>query len=191
MSIQVLTTVNPGGWTNGSNITFYSTVVTPSLPAQRVTVAQYPATNPNFTRAVQLTGEYVFFKRGSTTVGIPLTDLGAMAVTEAPSLSYSPLITLQPESTSVVAGGGNTANFTTTANSESTLAYQWAVNNGSGYVTNISNTSNNGGGQYAVIAGTLLQITPTSNTPNSYLVLCRIYNATGDTNTSAATLTVT
>lgn len=191
MSIPILTTVYPGGTTTNYNVVFYTSNATPVHEAQRTTVGQYPTSNPNFSRAVQLTPEFLYVKRGSTTLGIPIEDLAGLAFGDQPTLSYSPLITLQPVSLSVKAGGGNTANFFVSANSESTLTYAWAANNGVGMLYNISNTSNNANGTYSLTNSTTLKITPISNTVNSYIILCVVSNATGNTNTGQVTLTVT
>ena len=190
MSIPILTTVYPGGTPNFANAVFYVSNATPVQPSQRVTVAQYPAGNPAFSRAVQVSSEYVFVKRGAAAFAIPLVDLCGIAAGMVPALSYSPLIVLQPSALTITHGGGNYAIFNTSANSESAVTYGWAVNNGASWVTNISNTSNNGAGKYSLVSPTSLKITPTSNSPSSYLVLCSVVNATGTTNTAQVTLTV-
>jgi hypothetical protein len=188
-TFPILTTVNPG---NASNVivTFYVSNASQVQPAQQVTVQQSPASNPSFNRNGQLSTEYLFIKRGTGVFAFPLADLAGIAASQVPALSYSPLITLQPASLSVVSGNGNYSNFTTAANSESTLSYAWAANNGSGWVTSISNTVNNGGGWYSLTNATTLKITPASNSPNSISVLCIVGNATGNTNTDTAILSV-
>jgi hypothetical protein len=193
MATIVLTTTDPGGGgsANNTNVKFYITTsnFSGAVPAQRVTVLQCPASNTAFNRSCQLSSEYVFIKRGTSTFAIPVVDLAGIAVTQIPALSYSPLITVQPVSASVSAG--NTANFNVSANSESTLSYEWAANNGTAWVTNISNTTNNCNGVFSLISSSILSATPATNVPNSFSLLCHVINATGNINTRTVTLTVT
>lgn len=190
MATVVLTTTDPGG-ANNTNVKFYITTsnFANSLPSQRVTVLKCPASNPAFNRSCQLTEDYVFIKRGTNTFAIPVADIAAIGVEQLPALSYSPLITVQPVSAAIVAGGGNNATFTVSANSESSLTYEWAANNGS-WITNISNESNNSNGVFSLTNATTLVATPTSNSPNSYSILCHVINSTGNANTTTVTLTV-
>jgi hypothetical protein len=190
MSIPILTTTDPGS-TSNLNVKFFVSTATPTMPSQRVTVAQYPASNPSFSRAVQVSSEYVFIKRGTASFAISLADLAGIAIGQVPALSYSPLITTQPLDAAVVAGGSNNAQFNVAANSETTLTYQWSANNGSSLLSNISNTSNNCGGIYSLVNATTFKVTPASNVPNSYSIYCTAYNATGNTATEIVTLTVT
>jgi hypothetical protein len=191
MSIPILTTVDNSANTGNVSVLFYKMNATPMQPSQRVTVAQIPASNPAFSRAVQVSSEYVFVKRGTSSFAISLDDLCGIAIGQVPTLSYTPLETLQPKNATVIAGGSNHANFTVLANSETDLTYQWSANNGAAWYSNISNTSNNSGGAYKVYGNTTLAITPASNSPNHYSIVCRIYNAAGNTNSTAVTLTVT
>lgn len=186
----LLTTNSAYGPSNTGGITFYSNSVTLTQPSQQKTIGQAAIGNAGFYRNWQLTDNFLLTKRGTTTVAIPLADLASIVIGQAPGLSYSPLIVLQPQALSIVAGLGNYATFNTAANSESALTYGWAVNNGVSWVTNVSNRSNNGANQYSLVSPTSLKITPASNSPSKYLVLCSVVNATGTTNTSQATLTV-
>ena len=189
--MAVLLTTNSSLGPNNTVVTFYVNEVTPGVPMQRITVGRQAVGNPNWIRANQLTDEHLLMKRGLTVLAIPLSDLEAIALPYAPGLSYSPNITVQPVPASVVAGGGNSANFTVSANSETDLTYSWAVDNGAGWLTGISNTTNNGGGIYTVTENSTLTITPSSNSPNSYSVVCTLENASGNANTTEVTLTVT
>ena len=186
MTIPILTTVDPGGGANSVQITFYESNAVPASPLQRVTIGQYPDSNPSFARSIQVTDKHLFIKRGAYQFAIPLSDLGSIGAAQVPGLSYSPLITLQPAALSIKAGGGNSANFTVAANSESAMTFGWNVNNGSGWVANVSN-----GGIYLLPAPETLRITPTGNSPSNYEVYCRVYNATGNMASDTVALTVT
>jgi hypothetical protein len=190
MAIPILTTVDPGNGANTCNVTFYVSTATQSRPAQQVTIAQYPTSNPAFARAVQVSDEFLFVKRGTGVVAFPISDLCGIGVSQVPAVSYSPLITLQPVSQSVTANNAAFKSFNVAANSETTLTYAWAANNGTGWVTSISNTSNNAGGVYSLISATSLKVKPVTNSPNSVSIVCTVYNSTGNTNTSQVTLTV-
>lgn len=80
--------------------TLYESTGNVSSPTQQVTVGQFPALNPTFSRGVQVSDEYVFVKRGTYSVGIALTDLVSLAVNIEPNLSYVPYIITQPVSAS-------------------------------------------------------------------------------------------
>jgi hypothetical protein len=191
MSIPILTTTDNPANTGNVSIKFYQMTATPTQPSQQITVGNYPASNPVFERHCQISSEYVFIKRGTSSFAISLDDLCGIAVGQVPALSYSPLITLDLEPASVIAGGTNHANFVMAANSETALTYAWSANNGGGWFSNISNTSNNSGGAYTVYGNTTLKITPTSNVPNHYHIMCQVFNAAGNTNSAEVILTVT
>lgn len=184
MAIQILTTVNPGGSPNITNVTFYESSVTPNQPSQRVTIAQFPATNPSFSRSIQISEDYLFIKRGTYNFAIPLTDLAGIAVAEVPGLSYAPFITGEPDDANCVANTSN-ASFVVTANSESTLSYAWRENNGSAWSANLTTA-----GIYDVTVAGRLVVTPTTNAQDGYGYLCILYNSAGSTNSREAILTV-
>lgn len=185
MSTTFLST--SGNGTN-VNVTFFITTGTPNSPAQQVTIGQYPASNPGFSRAVQLSNEYVYIKRGSGAVAIPVADLCGIAAAQVPALSYSPLFTLQPANTSVVSqpNGTNHAYMNVAANSESNLTYVWKSWNGTAWSANITT-----GGIYNVANSQSLNISPTDNSPNGWQFVCTAFNASGNTNSTTVTLTVT
>lgn len=100
-------------------------------------------------------------------------------------------ITSQPGNKSVKAGGGNTATFTVgvTATPDTTISYQWQVNNNVGGVwVNVANgtptnTSYSGG------TTATLTVIPTDATANAY-VFRAIASATGATNVTTANATI-
>jgi hypothetical protein len=70
--------------------TFYAATVTPSLPARQVTVGQFPTANPNWSRQIQVSDEFVFVKRGTYAVALSLADLVNIALTQEANLTWSP-----------------------------------------------------------------------------------------------------
>jgi len=186
----ILTTTDPGNVSN-TNVTFYISSGTPTQPSQRVTVPQYAVGNAGFTRAVQLSSEYVFIKRGTSSVAIPIADLANIAVGQDANLSYSPLITVQPLATSANSAANapdNTASFNVSANSESTLNYAW-MQNAAGSWSELSNGSTNN--STILVESNVLNIATTTNEQNGFGYLCIVQNSTGNTNTNEVTLTVT
>lgn len=97
--------------------TFYAATVTPSLPARQVTVGQFPTANPNFSRQIQVSDEFVFVKRGTYAVAISLADLVNIALTQEVNLTWSPPAILT-QLTSVTAT--NTVAATGTLTSDNT-----------------------------------------------------------------------
>lgn len=98
----------------------------------------------------------------------------------------------QPSNRSIVAGGGNTAQFsvTATASPAATLTYQWQVNTGGSWVNVANETPANT--SYAGGTTATLTVTPTDTTANGAKYRVNIAGTgTGATATSAnGTLTV-
>ena len=170
--------------------TIYQSTGTPTQPTQQVTVGQFPALNPTFSRAVQLSNEFVFVKRGTYTVGISLTDLVSIAATIEPNLSYVPYIITQPANASCV-HSSTAATFTLTKDSELAVTYLWQY-------------STNGGSSWSTASGTVsgcvftngttatLTCTPTTTGLTGAKIRCQVTNSLGTTNTDGnATLTIT
>jgi hypothetical protein len=106
-------------------VPLYAATVTPSMPTRNVTIGQFPANNPNFSRALQISDEYVFVKRGSYGVAISLADMINIALTEETNLTWTPPVVLtQPSSASCV-HSSTAATFTVSAGSEYDLTYSW------------------------------------------------------------------
>lgn len=190
MAITLLSTTNNVNNTGNVAVTLYTYTVTPTQPTQQVTVGEYPDSNPTFSRAFQISSEFVFVKRGSNGVAILLSDLAGIASGQVPSLSYSPYITTQLAAASVYSNslGTNNASFVVAANSESTLTYAWKQWNGSAWSDNITNSSTDNANY--VVFGASMNVAPKDNTLNGYKYICTLYNASGSTNTINATITV-
>jgi hypothetical protein len=112
---------------NGKQITLppvFAHEITASLPARQVSIAQFPATNPNWSRYLQLSDEYLFVKRGKAAVAISIADLINLAFVLEPGLTWTPpVILVQPQSKQCKKG--DAATFTVEAGSEYDLIYQW------------------------------------------------------------------
>src|ERR1039458_2359985 len=112
---------------NGNPITLppvFAHEVAPTLPARQVTIGQFPAANPNWSRQIQLSDEYLFIKRGKACVAISVPDLINLAFTLEQGLTWTPPVILaQPQSMKCKAG--DAATFAVEAGSEHELIYQW------------------------------------------------------------------
>jgi hypothetical protein len=85
-------------------VPLFPATVTPSLPARLVTVGQFPTANPNYSRQLQISDEYVFVKRGTYAVAFSLADVINLALTEEVNLTWTPPVVLtQPSSVACVA----------------------------------------------------------------------------------------
>lgn len=87
--------------------------VTPLYPTRNVTMGQYSASNPNFVRQVQVSSEYVFAKKGTYAVAIPLADIINLALTQEINLTWTPpKILTSPADTTAAAAASATAVLT-------------------------------------------------------------------------------
>ena len=94
-------------------VPLFPTTVTPSLPTRLVTVGQFPAANPNFSRALQISDEYVFVKRGTAAVAFSLADMINLALTDETSLTWTPPVILtQPSNAACTATAAATQTLT-------------------------------------------------------------------------------
>ena len=169
------------------SLSIYSGNFQPNVPAQRVTVGVSSSINAGFVRSAQLSTESIAVKRGNASFGILLTDLVAIAVTQNPALSWSPIITTQPANASCV-HSSTAATFTVVAGAtESSLSYQWQYYTGSAWA-NCTGTING----CAYTNGTLatLTCTPTTTGQTGKQHRCVVTNATGSTNTNQVVLTI-
>ena len=111
---------------NGSaiSVSLYAANVTPTLPARQVTVGQFPAYNPNFSRLIQVSDEYVFVKSGTYSVALALADLVNLALTQEPGLTWTPpVVYSQPTGTSTTTTVQ--ASIVAVIGSEYTITYSW------------------------------------------------------------------
>lgn len=106
-------------------VPLFAATVTPSMPTRQVTVGQFPAANPNFSRAIQISDEYVFVKRGTYGVALSLGDLINMAMTTEVNLTWTPPVMLtQPDAITTVAAAAQ-ASIEVEAGSEYDITYAW------------------------------------------------------------------
>jgi len=142
-------------------VSLYPTTVTPTLPARQITIGQFPSNNPNFSRQIQISDQYLFVKRGTYSVAINLADVVNIALTEEVNLTWTPPVSLvQPVSASCV-HSSTAATFTFSVGSEYTLTYQWQYLNGSTW-TNITSGSAINGTVYSGYTSATLTATPTT-----------------------------
>lgn len=180
--------------TNGNAVTlptFYNANVTPGLPSRLVTVGQFPALNPNWYRAIQVTDEYLFVKHGTNAVAISLNDLVNIALVADIGLTWTPPVVLaDPAANS--ASIGNSASFTANIGSELTLNYRWLMSpDGSNWsnAANVANTFNIA--NTAQLITNSVSVTVASNAANNYQFKLRGVDASnGAVNTASASLTV-
>lgn len=124
MSIPILTTVNPGGSPTTVTPTFYVSTATPTIPANQTTVSNFPSKNKRWSRAVSASNDLITIRRGKTSVAFPVADLVALAVAQAPGLTWTPpVINTQPVNTSVA--HTVQATLSVVAGSEYSLSYAW------------------------------------------------------------------
>jgi hypothetical protein len=171
--------------------TFYNANVTPNLPARLVTCGQFPALNPNWYRAIQISDEYVFVKHGANAVAISLNDLVNIALVADIGLTWTPPVVLaDPQSDTINVADDTT--FTGNIGSELSLNYRWLMSaNGS----NWSNAANVANALMFVSPSqfTTNSLTPTavSNAANNYqFKLHATDSLNGSVNTNPAVLTV-
>lgn len=105
-------------------VPLFAATVTPGLPTRQVTVGQFPAANPNFSRALQLSDEFLFVKRSTAAVAFSLADIINQALTAEQALTWTPPVVLtQPAAVTVA----HTVQATISASigSEYALTYAW------------------------------------------------------------------
>lgn len=114
----------------GEAVTLTGTVAdaTYAQAAQRVTVEDTISSNPNWSRAIEVTDEVIKFKRnGATAAAVALPDsLSIVAYTLEPTLTFAPRITTQPEDITTPSGDSISASLV--AVSETDETYLWYVN---------------------------------------------------------------
>jgi hypothetical protein len=170
---------------DGTDITITGTISdeTFTQPAQRVTVAEYPAANPNWSRAIRLTDAALFCVRaGSNTVALFLSSWSKIAVALENSLTWPPYVTAAPASVS-----GAVATFSVTATSElndTTYLWQISTNGGSTFANMTDDT---------IYSGTTTATLTVADTTGltGYYYRCVVTNAVGTATTIRAGLTST
>ena len=95
-------------------VNLYPCAITPTQPARQVTVGQFPVSNPNWSRLLQISDQCIFVKRGTYGVAIALTDVVNMALSQEPNLTWTPPVLLL-----------DTANATCAATAYATGTLTW------------------------------------------------------------------
>lgn len=143
-------------------------------------------TNPRYPRQVILSTQGVRVTRGSVAAAITISDLVAAMAGLEPTLTYSPLIIVQPVSFNCVLP--SSASFSVTAQSEFpslTVTYEWfySTDNGATF-----NTCNGVMGFTGALTATL-DVTNAQGL-NGYQFYCKCTNVSGTTQTVTVFLNV-
>lgn len=169
--------------TFGISQTPSQSTVTWGQPAQQSSTIN--GANPLYPRVVVLTDLGVRVQRGTTAACVQMSDLIAALVTLEPTLSWPPVITVQPVAASVTHPAG--ASFAVTATCEAclTLSYQWQHSTDGGATwSNLTNA-----GVYSNVTTATMSISDSTGLDGN-LFRCNVTNASGTTATSPAKLTV-
>ena len=157
------------------SIPLFPATVTPTLPARLVTVGQFPPNNPNFSRQLQISDQYVFVKRGTYAVAISLNDICSMALNEEVNLTWTPPAILTEPANASCAHSSTSASFVALAGSEYTMTYAWYESaDGVTYGSALTTT-----GIYNVATAGTLTITPTNTAKNGYYYKCVVTDNAG------------
>ena len=178
-------------------VPLFPATVTPTTPTKLVTVGQFPAYNPNFSRAIQISDQYVFVKRGTYAVAFSLTDIVNLALTGEVNLTWTPPVQLTAPSNAACVHSSTAATFTIVAGSEYTVTYQWQYSTDGG-TTWASATGTVSGCVYTNDTTATLTCTPTTTGQTGKLHRCVVTDNAGSyglTNgvlyTDSAILTIT
>ena len=146
---------------------------TPGQPTQQITINHTSPLNLRWTRNIQLSNEFLFVKRyGCPAVGMHVDDFIALAVAAEPKLSWPPVFTKFPQSTTIKSG--ESATFTIEVSiGELPTTYQWQ--------TSVD------GKTWLNIDG---QTTQTVTVKDSGWYRCVATNDSGSTSTDGAILTI-
>lgn len=147
----------------------------------------FDQTNPNYPRTIQLNNGFLTLTAGTNIAGIALTAILPSLIALVPGLTWPPLVTSGPNNASVVHTAGTS--FSITATSEISITYQWALSTNAG--ASYSNISTAGVANYSNFTTNNLSFTVSNVGMSGYLYKCIATNASGSTNSNAATLTVT
>ncbi len=116
-------------------------------------------------------------------VGISLPVFLAACAQVEPTITWAPLITLQPIPHTVVAPAAS--GFTITATAETAITYQWQISTDNVSFSNLSNA-----GVYSGVTTNTMAISNSTGLNGKYY-RCIATNASGSTNSTGVLLTVT
>ena len=147
-------------------VPLFPTTVTPTTPTRQITIGQFPAANPNFSRAIQLSDQYLFVKRGTYGVAIPLGDLVNLALTDEANLTWTPPVVLSQPSAQSSSNLVPSANYSSGAYSLSGIisgqSYYWSKGANDTSLVNGSTTLTSSGVFTATTSTTILNGSGTS-----------------------------
>jgi hypothetical protein len=104
-SVELATTTSTTVTTVAGDVVFVgavSSATSYTLPAQQVSVNEYPAANPNWSRLMRLTNDALFCIRNTAenTVALAMAAWSAIAKVVEPTMSWPPVIASQPSDAS-------------------------------------------------------------------------------------------
>lgn len=176
---------------SGVTVVFAISEQTFTQPAQQKTIGEYPSGNANFSRGHRVTDQAHFVERltasGMASLAFLLNEaISAVAIAVESGLTWTPIFTVQPTSHSVATASATSFTVTVTVENSASITYQWQL-------------SADGGGTWSAVA----ESSPYSDTQTNTLLIsdstgldavqyrCVATNASGDTTSNAALLTVT
>jgi hypothetical protein len=122
---------------NATTAVFVSNTANWGAPIQQFTLLQ--TDNPQYLRTIVISNDGIRLSKGNVAAGFALADIVAALIYQAPTLSWPPIITLQPANANI-ANGAATA-FTVAATAEFSFdPYLWqkSTDNGGNW-SNITN----------------------------------------------------
>lgn len=166
----------------GTNSTIFN------RPVQQITLLD--STNQQFLRQVMLSNDGVKLIRGNYTVQFPMSELFAVGVQAIPSMSWAPIISLQPSSSTTLypdTSSRSTASLSITASDEfNTVQYQWYVSSsesaGSGYTLPVNTTHWHF--EKTSSAEMSASVSGSGYYPQTASFFCLAYNPSGQTSSS-------
>ncbi len=105
-------------------VNLFPATVTPTMPARQVSIGYTNQANPNWSRMLQVSDEYIFTKHGSFSVAMPLHEFINLMMTQEIGLTWTPpIVHQQPASIETEAGKPVTLEFIVA--SEYDVTYTW------------------------------------------------------------------
>lgn len=130
--VSLATSASGTGWgaaaMSGGSITIVANTddVTFSQPSQQVTVGEFPADNPDWSRALRLTDAGIFCMRyGATAVAMLTSVWSQIALAMDTGLTWEPYISTEPVDASTTASGDDVTLSLVAVTELTSLTYQW------------------------------------------------------------------
>lgn len=196
-------------------IRLYASTFTPTQPTRQVSIGQFPANNPNWSRVVQASNEALYGKRGTAAVALNIADFLNLCLAQETGLTWTPPVILTAPLPATCFGlakatgtytndGTNFSNGDTVSIQFQTYTFQTSLTNVNGNVkigasaaasmTNLFNAINATGGgtpgtDYAMATTPNTLVTATN--PTSLTVVVTAINAGLQSNLDGTTTTAT